>query len=331
MVIGGRRYTVEAASPLRDLEQGLAQAVRMLLTTFPLVMLLASGGGYWLSRRALAPVDEITRAARSITADSLERRLTVPKTGDELERLSDTLNEMIGRLETAFKKVSRFTSDASHELRTPLAVMKTTAEVALRSREPALDGPDALERIILEIDRTSHLVENLLLIARADSGTAPLSRRPVDLVEAVGDACAEASVLARMKGVDLAALLPEGPIWVTGDAHSLRRLFLILIDNAIKYTSAGGKSEASVLSRGGFAVGTVTDSGVGIAEENLTHIFDRFYRVDRARSREQDGMGLGLAIGRWIAEAHGGRIFVESAVDRGSSFRVEIPLLQTPA
>jgi heavy metal sensor kinase len=278
-----------------------------------------------MSRRALAPVDELTRAARSITADRLSKRLAVPKTGDELERLAQTLNDMIERLEKAFKQISQFTSDASHELRTPLAVMRTTAEVALRSPENLDECRDALEHIVIELDRTSHLVENLLLIAKADSGEATLSLKPVDLVNAMSEACAEVSVLARVKGVEIEARLPEGPVWVNGDAHSLRRLFLILLDNAIKYTPAGGRCEATVDSGEGFAVGAVRDTGIGIAEEERAHIFDRFYRVDRARSRHQ-GCGLGLAIGRWIVESHGGSISIESELDRGSLFRVELPL-----
>jgi signal transduction histidine kinase len=287
-------------------------------------LLLASAGGYWVSRRALAPVDEITRTARSITADNLSQRLTVPSTGDELQRLSETLNEMIARIESAFTRIIRFTADASHELRTPLAVMRTTAEVALRGQRVDEERRNALEQIVAEIQRTSHLVDNLLLIANADAGHGRPAKVRMNLTDAVAEACTEGAVLARSKGVNLQARIPEEPIWVLGDTHALRRLFLILVDNAVKYTPTGGSCEVSVDEHDGFVVGSVRDSGIGIASADLPHIFDRFYRVDRARSRAQGGTGLGLAIGRWIAEAHEASITVESEIDRGSVFEVRL-------
>jgi len=324
--VGAHRYIIQVAAPLRDLQRGLAEALGVLLPLFPLGLLLASAGGYWMSRRALAPVDEITRAAQSITADRLSERLAVPQTGDELERLSQTLNEMIARLERAFTRVSQFTSDASHELRTPLAVMRTTAEVALRARAGEQSHRESLEQITAELERTSQLVENLLLLAKADAGDGQLLREPVDLVAAVGEACAEARVLARVKCIDVEIRLPEAPIRVLGDAQALRRVFLILLDNAVKYTPVGGCCEVSVAREDGCAVGIVRDTGIGIPAEERTLIFDRFYRVDRARSRQQGGTGLGLAIGRWIVESHRGTICVDTEVDRGSEFRVRLPL-----
>jgi heavy metal sensor kinase len=324
--LGARRFTVQIAAPLAQLEEGLYGSLWLLLPMFPLVLVLASAGGYWMSRRALAPVDDLTRAAQSITAENLSQRLVVAPAGDELSRLAETLNEMIGRLESSFRTISRFTADASHELRTPLAVMRTTAEVALRGDAAQGDHAAALEHLLVEIERMSHLVENLLMIARADSGKARLKKQPVDVVAAVAEACSQAGVLARVKGVDFTARLPDGNVWVLGDAHALRRLFLILLDNAVKYTPGGGRCEVHVSSDGSEVVGTVTDTGIGIAHDDLPHVFDRFYRVDRARSREQGGAGLGLAIGRWIAEAHGGVIAVDSELDRGSSFRVHLPI-----
>jgi heavy metal sensor kinase len=323
--IDGHVYTIQVAAPLRDLQQGLHDALRILVPLFPAALLLAAVGGYWISRRALAPVDEITRTARSITADNLSRRLAVPRTGDELQRLSETLNDMVARLEAAFAKITRFTADASHELRTPLAVMRTTAEVALREPRPDDAHREALESIVAEIQRATHLVENLLLIAKADSGHGSLTMSRVDLRSTVAEACAEGAVLAHSKALRLEARLPEGPVWVTGDANALRRLFLILLDNAVKYTASGGFCEISLAEREGGAIVAVSDTGIGISRDDLPHIFDRFYRVDRARSREQGGTGLGLAIGQWLATAHGATIAVTSELDRGSRFEVHLP------
>jgi signal transduction histidine kinase len=196
--------------------------------------------------------------------------------------------------------------------------------VALRNPRSD-DHRAALEQITAEVERTSQLVENLLLIAKADSGQAQLYKRPVDLVIAVQEACSEARVLARVKGLELHARLPQPSIHVTGDRDALRRLFLILLDNAVKYTAEGGKLEVSLDEADGYVIGTVTDTGIGIAREDLPHVFDRFYRADRARSRDLGGTGLGLAIGRWITEAHGGTLSVESELDRGSSFKVHLP------
>jgi heavy metal sensor kinase len=326
MVVDDKVYTVQVAAPLAELQRGLHDALWLLVPLFVLMLLVASAGGYLTSRRALAPVDRITQTARSISADNLSLRLAVPRTGDELERLSATLNEMIGRLEAAFKRISRFTADASHELRTPLAVMRTTAEVALRHPGDGGEHRAALGAVVGEIERTTQLVDNLLLIAKADAGGAQLARVPVDVVAAAAEAHAQMSILARAKGVALEARLPTESIVATGDRDALRRLFLILLDNAIKYTAAGGAAEVVVRKDGAIAIGIVTDTGIGIPTEDLPHVFDRFYRVDRARSRALGGTGLGLAIARWIAESHGGEIVVRSELERGSRFEVRLPL-----
>jgi heavy metal sensor kinase len=322
--IAGQPYTIQAAAPLHDLQQGLRDSLWVLIPTFPLVLLLASAGGYWMSRKALAPVDQITHAARTISADDLSKRIETPATGDELERLAATLNDMIERLESAFRRVNRFTADASHELRTPLAVIRTTAEVALRGSDAGGAHRDALEQILAELERTSHLVENLLLIAKADAGKPRFARRPVDAVAAAREACAQAAVLAKEKDIRLDVRLPDRQLWVAGDFQALRQLFLILLDNAVKYTHAGGRCEVSVTERDDAVVSTVTDSGIGIAASDLPLIFDRFYRVDSARHRQR-GAGLGLSIGRTIVEAHGGEIGVTSEVQRGSSFEFRLP------
>jgi signal transduction histidine kinase len=204
--------------------------------------------------------------------------------------------------------------------------MRTTAEVALRHPGDGGEHRAALGAVVGEIERTTQLVDNLLLIAKADTGDAQLARVPVDVVAAAAEAHAQMSILARAKGVALEARLPTESIVATGDRDALRRLFLILLDNAIKYTAAGGAAEVVVRKDGAIAIGIVTDTGIGIPTEDLPHVFDRFYRVDRARSRALGGTGLGLAIARWIAESHGGEIVVRSELERGSRFEVRLPL-----
>jgi heavy metal sensor kinase len=324
---GGRTFTIQVAAPLHELQEGLNDFLWIIAPAVPLVLLIASVSGYWMSRRALHPVDEITRTARSISVESLSQRLTVPQSADELQRLSETLNEMIERLEAAFQRITQFTADASHELRTPLALMRTTAELALRQDQDPHERQEALQQILAEVERTSQLVENLLWVARTDSGGARLMKERVDLAESAREACAQAAPLAHVKQIHLESRLAEqAGIVVEGDRQALRRLFLILIDNAVKYTPRGGKVEVVLHRRDGLAIGEVKDDGVGIPQTDLPHVFERFYRVDKARSREEGGAGLGLAIGRWITEAHNGRIFAESDVEKGSTFRIELPL-----
>jgi heavy metal sensor kinase len=329
LAIDGRVYTVQVAAPLRNLQQGLHDALWVLIPMFPLALLLASACGYWVSRRALAPVDRITQTARTITAESLAQRLEVPPTDDELARLSATLNEMIGRLESSFRKISQFTADASHELRTPLAIVRTTAEVALRA--PTNDEHrESLEQIVAEVGRTSQLLDNLLVIAKADAGSE-LRKIRVDAAAVAREAAAEIAVLARMKHIDFVIDLPEAPVCVTADPQALRRLLLILLDNAVKYTTTAGRVQLTLEQREGDVWIRVRDTGIGIPADDQPLIFDRFYRVDRARSRSHGGAGLGLAIGRWIVDVHEGEIFVDSEVDRGSLFSVRLPLVDRTA
>jgi heavy metal sensor kinase len=292
-----------------------------------------------MSRRALEPVDRITGMAGRIGAQDLAERLPLRGANDELDRLSETLNAMFGRLESAFQRITQFTADASHELRTPVAVIRTTAELTRSKPRSDAEYCAALDRILAESERTTRLIEDLLLLARADSASDAAVLAPVDLPALVRDTCADAAVLAEAAGVRL-LIDSSGDCQVAGDEDHLRRLLLVLLDNAIQYTPAGGEIRVSVeVERAGGAVIEVRDTGIGIAPEDLPHIFERFYRASKDRSRKTGGAGLGLSIAQWIAHRHGGKIVVESTLGTGSSFRVELPrpatadpsaILQTP-
>jgi signal transduction histidine kinase len=271
----------------------------------------------------------MTAEARSISAEDLSRRVSVPASRDELQYLAETLNEMLSRIENAFRHVSQFTANASHELRTPLAVMRSTAEVALLKTSGNADSyRAALHRILGEAERTSALFNDMLRLAQADRGTNRLRLEPVNLGENVREAGERIGLLAQEKGVHLQVSIVKNPPDVSADANHLLRLWLILLDNAIKYTPSGRVVEVRVL-RGshGLCLCEVKDTGIGIAEADLPHIFERFFRADKARARRDEGAGLGLSIAKWIANAHGAHIEVESAVGAGSVFRVIIPEL----
>jgi heavy metal sensor kinase len=314
------------AAPLENKRAVLRTFSYGLLWTVPALLALSALGGYLLSRRALKPVDHITATARSITLSNLSERLPVPRTGDELERLSETCNAMLGRLESAVDEIRRFTADASHELRSPLSYMRTVAELALRSRQTDAASRRAFEEIIEEGGKASRLLEDMLILARADSGTAHLMFEPVDLAAVAKVVCDRARLVAERKGHKLRVSLDtvnSAPIW--GDYDSLQRLLWILLDNAIKYTVNPGDIHVS-LSSGHNVVLSVRDSGIGIAATDLPHVFERFYRADPSRS-QVEGSGLGLAIARWIADAHQAQISVESQEGAGSSFQVVFPVV----
>jgi heavy metal sensor kinase len=298
-----------------------------LLLALPVLLLIASAGGYWLSRRALDPVDQVARAAQRISIENLTARLPVAKTGDQLQRLSETLNQMFSRLEASVNSIKRFTADASHELRAPITLIRTTAEVAVQNRQrPAEEYLAALDDIAAESERTSQLVESLMLLARADADKQAVERTLVDLVDVCRIASEQGQRLALQHGLELSVELPSGPVLVQADADAVRRAVLVLIDNAVKYTPAGGRVTVALAKDPEEAMVTISDTGMGIRAEELPHIFERFWRADKARSRAQGGAGLGLSIAEWIAEVHGGSIQAESRIGEGSVFRFRLPL-----
>jgi len=325
---GGGRYRIQVAAPMDDFYDAIDRFKWVVLLLSPLVLIGASAGGYWLSRRALTPVDQITRAAQEINSNNLARRLDVPHTGDELQSLSETLNGMLERLEASFNRITQFTADASHELRTPLALMRTTTEVSLRTSRTVAEYREAQEDVLAELEKTSSLVEKLMLLARTDAGVESLQRVPVNLADCLREACNDGRVLADAKQVSFNENIDSSALAVEGDPQALHRLFLILIDNAVKYTPSGGSISVGIKRSSGSAVAEFQDTGIGITAEDLPNIFDRFYRADKARSREFGGVGLGLSIARWVAEAHRGSVEVQSTPGVGSIFRVHLPLLQ---
>jgi heavy metal sensor kinase len=326
----GRTYVVEAGLPADD-AFGTLRLFRSYLFLFaPLLLLIAAGGGYWISRRALATVDALVRTARDVSGTNLSTRLEKLQTGDELQRLSDTLNEMLDRIEAAFSRVTQFTADASHELRTPVSLIRTEAELSLRRSRSQTEYQDSLRHILLESERTTALIEQLLSLARADSGRETLQVQPVDLstvLQGVADAWKQ---VAAIRDLRFSTNLPHSDAWVAGDENLLRRVADILLDNAFKYTLAPGSVSLSQEAHEQSAAITIQDSGIGIPQDEQAKIFERFYRVDKSRTRAQGGNGLGLSIAQWIVSQHHGSIAVESRPGEGSIFRVELPTIPIP-
>ena len=313
------------ADCVEGVEGVLRQLSLLLFAAIPGVVVAAAFGGYLLSARALAPVDAMTRDARLIGVENLSNRLVVPDTDDEIERLATTWNEMLARLDTAVTRISQFTSDASHELRTPIAIIRATAEIALRRERSETDYRRSLQRIEIESERMTQLLEDLLFLARSEAPAVLAKMAPVDLRTIVADVCTEIEPLAAKKGVSLRSTLCEGDLALIGREPALRRLVLVLLDNALKYTLEGGTIEVRAQCRQQNVVLSVHDSGIGIPEDALPHIFERFFRADASRSRESGGYGLGLAIAQTIARQHSGFIVAESVINAGSEFRVVLP------
>src|SRR5436305_10230873 len=325
--VNGKSYAVQVGALMNEAFEALEWFRIMLLFAAPLLLIAASAGGYWISKRALAPVDEISHAAQQISIENLTERLRVPQTGDQLQRLSETLNAMLSRLEASVRRITQFTADASHELRAPVSLIRTTAEVAVLKRDrPAQEYLEALDDILEEAERTSQVVDSLMLLARTDSGKETLDCVPVDACSIVRSAAEQGERLARNQGVEFAMDLPANPVLIQADADALRRALLILMDNAAKYTPRGGSVRVGLATRDGFAAASVADTGIGIDPGDIPRIFDRFWRADRARSREQGGAGLGLSIAKWIVDMHGGSISAESEPGKGSVFTIRVPL-----
>jgi heavy metal sensor kinase len=326
----GNRFLVESGAPYNQIDVVLHGLLVTFALYMPFVVSLAVAGGYWLMRRSLQPVDEITKRAEGITSTNLSERLPEIRTGDELERLSISLNRMIDRLDCAFQHINRFSADASHELRTPLTILQLELEgIAQNYRGDAALG-DQIGSALEETQRMSRIVESLLAISRLDAGEMKMEKMHIDLAELAASTAGEMTLLAEEKSIQLRTH-GTGGVHVEGDRTRLQQVIVNLINNAIKYTQESGEVEISVRKEGTTAVLEVCDNGPGIPAECLPHVFERFYRADKARSRTSGGTGLGLSIVKAICAAHGGDVEVSSQDGGGSSFRVELPLLSVPA
>jgi heavy metal sensor kinase len=310
--------TIQVAQNLNSVRQTLNQLLITLLVGGPLLVVIAGAGGYFLAARALIPIDKITRAARQISAQDLSARINLTPTDDEVGRLAATFDSMLVRLDDAFRRERRLTADVSHELRTPLAAIQTILSSALARRRTPAEYEQVLADLGEETDRLRTLVEGLLQLAHSD-GRRSIAMDPVNLSNLLMDVTDSLRPLAEDKGLELTANISD-ELNVIGDSDALIRLFVNLLDNAIKYTQHGEINVVADPWTNGLVQVTIADTGVGIGAADLPHIFDRFYRVDQARSTP--GAGLGLAIALNVAQAHGGTIEVESKIGEGSVFRV---------
>jgi two-component system, OmpR family, heavy metal sensor histidine kinase CusS len=298
-----------------------------LLFLLPGILILSSLCGYFLSRRAMEPVDRMTKAAVGIGVGNLSARLPVPAAKDEVRQLAEAWNQLLGRLEAAVSRLSQFSADVSHDLRTSITVMLGTAQLSLHRHRSEQEYRDDLDRIVTECRTASTLLDALLSLARSDNFIHEVSFQRIDLCDLVVSGCRRVEDLAESSGILLDWNLPGEPVFIEGDKLLMQRLLGILLDNAIKYTPEHGEIHAEVLNSGHEAVVTVRDTGIGMSRDVREHIFDRFYQADLRERKAQAGCGLGLSIARWIADAHRAELTVESAPVEGSVFRIRFPLM----
>jgi heavy metal sensor kinase len=321
----GRLGNIRLMENLGDIEETLRSLRLALFLLTPAGIIISALGGYWLAGKALAPVAEVARAAREIEASKLDQRLASPGTDDEIGRLVETLNHMFGRLESSFEAMKRFTADASHELRTPLATLRNTIDVVLDRPRSAEDQHAALVSIGEEVERLQAIVEDLLLLARADSGRLPMHREPLDLGLLATSLAETYEPQFRDREITLGLQVQPGAE-ILGDERWFCQVIGNLLDNALKFTPAKGRIDLEVVGNATSVQLRVSDSGPGLPKDSLERIFERFYQTEASRTRtENRGAGLGLAIVAWIVKSHDGRITASNRPDGGASFRVELP------
>lgn len=315
---------ITIAYPLTEIEATLSDLFGVLKIGLPFAILMAVLGGYFLARYSLRQVDIITHSAQQITAHNLSKRLPMPQADDEIARLTTTLNEMIARLEASFSQIKQFTGDASHELRTPLAILMGELELALRRTRSPEDYQVIISSALEEVIRLSKVVESLLELSRADTGQMRLNYELVNISKIAADICEDLELLAEEKNIKLQHEI-QPFVTLMADAARLHQIILNVVDNAIKYTPEGGSVAVKIFVDNTETKMVISDTGVGIPPEDIAHIFDRFYRVDKSRSHDAQGSGLGLSIVKWIVEAHKGSISVQSTLGEGSTFTITLP------
>jgi two-component system OmpR family sensor kinase len=317
-------YIVQVSSPLNSVDAALKTLKVSLFLLLPLTVFGTGVLGVFLAQVALKPVNQIIATIHQITAENLKLRISIPDTKDEIKRLADTFNVMLSRLEYGFNSQRQFIEDLAHELKTPLSVLRGELEVTLKKMRSAPEYERVLASSLEEVNRISKIVADLLLLARFDSSQMVLKMRSLDLGAMVQRLCQDIKILADEKNIRL-SFLPREQIQVFGDEEKLKRLFINILDNAIKYTQPHGEVIVDMHKEGARASVSVTDTGVGIPQEELKYIFNRFYRVDKSRS--QGGFGLGLSIAKSIAEAHHGKIEVVSTLHKGTIFSIFLPFI----
>lgn len=320
-------YIILASQPLEAVEDEMESLREILYFATPAALLLAGLGGWFLARQCLAPVAAMAKSARQIGAGSLDRQLPVANPRDELGQLATAFNELLSRLDSAFDEQRRFMADASHELRTPLTVMSTAAGVTLKKEHREEEEyREALQMMAEQTRRLSRIVKDMFILARADAGRYPLHQRRLYLNDLLGEVARAGSVLASDKNVTVEFTnLTEATFH--GDEDLLRQMVLNLMDNAVKFTPPGGIVRLGLERRGEEYLLSISDTGPGIPAEARDHVFERFYRADKARSRVEDGgAGLGLAIASWIAQAHGGSLELARSNRDGTTFVAKLPV-----
>lgn len=325
----GAQFFIQTAGPLEPIYVILTRLLSLLLLGLPVLVIVAAAGGYYLVGKALTPMVQVAKSAERITLENLSERLPLQPTGDELEQLSVALNGMIVRLSEAFQQNQRFLADASHELRTPLAALCAELESITTQTSVAPEVADRIASSLEEVNRLARIVEALLAISRIDAGEAKEEQAQFDLAKLAINTTDQLCLLAEDKEITITCEAKE-PVNVLGDSARMKQVIVNLLDNAIKFTPAKGRVKLTVRAIQGKAVMEVADTGIGIPADALPQVFDRFFRVDKARSRERGGAGLGLAIVKSICAAHNGQVCVESIEGHGSRFRVELPLAPIP-
>ena len=316
---------IQVGTSLEDFDETMRKLLIIMLISIPTSICFTIIFGYFLARKALKPVDQIRRAAVKISSTNLDERIDVGGRKDELSRLGQTFNEMISRLKDSFQRINQFSIDVSHELKTPLTILKGETEVALRKDRDSESYKKILQSNLEEIDRMSKIIDDLLLLSKADSKDMKIIMEDIVLRDLVADVCVDMKIFADSKGVELEIKELED-FRLKGDELKLRRMLWNILENGIKYTQNGGKIEIISYINNGFVCIDIKDDGVGIPEEDIKYIFDRFYRGDKSRKRAS-GSGLGLSISKWIAEAHQGTIEVKSAPAQGSLFTIKLPVI----